>query len=73
MSTLAKGQIDVRVLADGTVRVETGDMSGVAHKSADDFLKLMATLLGGDVEIIKAEHGHQHEHEHGSTGHHHHQ
>lgn len=68
-----KGTIDVRILADGTVRAETGDMSGVAHKHADDFLKLLAQLLGGPVEETKLDHGHQHHHDHGHDhGHDHH-
>jgi hypothetical protein len=59
-----KGQIDVRVLDDGTVRAETGDMGGVTHQAADNFLKFLATLVGGEVETTKAKHGHAHAHAH---------
>jgi hypothetical protein len=68
-----KGTIAVDILADGTIRAETGDMGGVAHKAADDFLKYLAELLGGTVTDAKVERGHQHHHDHrhGDTDHHH--
>lgn len=69
-ASLGKGQMSVRILADGTVRVETGDMVGVTHQAADAFLKDLAKLLGGVEDITKAEHGHHHHHDH--TDHHHH-
>lgn len=67
MSAPSKGQLDIRVLADGTLRIETGDMSGVNHKSADQFLAEMARVMGGEVEIQKAEHPHHHHHDHDHT------
>lgn len=68
---LGKGEIDVEILEDGTVRSETGDMSGVNHKSADDFMKYLATLLGGEVQDTKTKQGHQHTHDHQGRHHHH--
>lgn len=61
-----KGEIDVRVLADGTLRIESADMSGVAHKAADEFFKEVTRLLGGDFSDTKLRpHSHHHdEHEH---------
>lgn len=61
---VGKGQVDVRILEDGTVRTETGDMSGVSHKAADDFMKLLAELMGGDVVDQKVKQGHVHHHDH---------
>ena len=61
---IGKGQIDVRILDDGTVRAETGDMGGVHHKAADDFLKVLQQLMGGNVQTDKAKHGHHHHHDH---------
>lgn len=72
MTTLTKGTMQVRILADGTVRVETGDMAGITHQAADAFLKDLAKLLGGVEDVTKAEHGHHHHHEHDHTDHHHH-
>lgn len=62
--SLTPGTMTVDVLADGTVRAETGNMAGVSHQAADAFMKELARLLGGPVEVQKAERGHQHQHEH---------
>lgn len=72
MTSLDKGTIDVRILADGTVRVETGDMHGVTHQAADAFLKDVAKLLGGVENVTKAEHGHHQHHDHEDAHDHHH-
>lgn len=69
--TLNPGQMKLRILEDGTVRVETSDMGGVSHKSADDFLKEVARLLGGDVETKQLQ-GHRHAHTHDHDHDHHH-
>lgn len=63
---MQKGQMEIRVLEDGTIRVETNDMgSGVVHKAADDFLKMVAQLMGGEVDTTKVKQGHHHHHDHG--------
>lgn len=60
-----KGEMKIEVLPDGRIKVETGDMgTGPQHKSADDFLALVAKMMGGDVEVEKTKHGHHHHHEH---------
>ena len=67
-----KGQMQALVLEDGTVKIETGDMGGVAHKDADAFLAMMAKLMGGEQDVQKLkttrhqhhDHGHDHDHEH---------
>lgn len=64
MSNIPKGTILVEVLADGTVRTETGDLSGPNHQSADLFMKTLATLLGGSVTEEKTKHSHAHTHPH---------
>lgn len=77
--SLQKGQMQITVLPDGRIKVETSDMAGAAHKAADDFLKLLAQLAGGEVIESKLErghhHGHDHDHEHshesGAEHHHH--
>ena len=65
---MTKGQIEIVVLEDGTLRIETGDMgSGPTHKTADDFLKMVTQLMGGGVEVAKTldhhHHGYAHEDE----------
>lgn len=61
-----KGQFLIEILADGRVRIETGDMGGVHHKSADELLKGLEGLLGGPVtqEPVKHAHHHGHAHDH---------
>lgn len=59
-----KGEIDVTILDDGTVKSETGDMSGALHQTADNFLKELARLMGGAVAETKAKHAHTHSHTH---------
>jgi hypothetical protein len=56
--------MDVVVLPDGTIKVVTGDMGGPAHKAADDFLKLMVELMGGEVKEEKVREGHHEHHDH---------
>lgn len=64
------GTMDIKILADGTVRAETASMAGPSHKAADDFMKSLAALMGGDMEVLKLKphqhhhHGDDHDHEH---------
>jgi hypothetical protein len=72
---VTKGQIGIEVLKDGSLKIETGDMSGPLHKDADDLLTLIQTLMGGSVEKKSLDHGHHHHHEHDHDhehDHHHH-
>ena len=64
---LGKGEIDITILADGTCRIETGNMAGVKHQAADQFIKELERLMGGDVKIerTKSSHLHAHDHTHG--------
>lgn len=61
---LPKGTITVDVLKDGTTRIESGDMGGVAHKAADAFFTEMAKMLGGTVTDLGVKHEHTHHHQH---------
>jgi len=67
---LPKGTMTIEVLADGTLKIETGDMGGVAHKAADDMLDELQRAMGGAVEVtdVKGHAGHQH-HFHDAHGH----
>jgi hypothetical protein len=67
---LDKGEMHIRILEDGTVVTETSDMAGAAHQKADDFLKTLARLMGGEEfsEPVKHAHGHHHAHEHTHDG-----
>lgn len=56
---LEKGVMEVEFLEDGRVKVDTGDMSGKNHRTADDFLSVLAYVCGGEVER-KKKRGHSH-------------
>jgi hypothetical protein len=53
----------ISILPDGTIKAESGDLSGVGHYSADEFVKMMGRLAGGRVEVQKLDHTHTHEEE----------
>jgi hypothetical protein len=61
----------IEILEDGTVKVTTEKVSDVNHLSADNLLKHLEKILGGDTTSEKrpdahahAHHHHHHEHEH---------
>lgn len=58
-----KGEMTITILDDGTIKTETGDMAGPSHKSADDFLKMIARLAGGVVTEEPLQKGHVHTHD----------
>lgn len=53
---------EVEILADGTVKVLTGDVSGPAHLAAEQFLQFLARELGGETKRVKLPHVHAHAH-----------
>lgn len=68
-----KGEIEIEILPNGDLKIETGDMAGAAHKSADEFLADVLALMGGNEERVslnKHKHGHHH-HDHEHDHHHH--
>ena len=52
--------IEVEVLEDGTLKVTTDQISTANHRNADEFLKLVKSLVGGEVETTKRTRGHTH-------------
>lgn len=71
MTALGKNQMEVVILADGSVKITTGQMgTGPVHKAADDFLAFLARTLGGAVSEIKQAEGHAHTHAHDDQHHH---
>jgi len=66
-------EIKFTILADGTLKIETGRVSMPNHINAESFLREVAKLQGGKVEI-KHKHGHAHHghaHSHGEQQHQH--
>lgn len=74
---LPANTFEIKIEADGTLRIESGSMAGVAHQSADEFLKEVARLMGGAVVTNKVaqathhHHHHHHDHSHEGGDHHH--
>jgi len=62
---------EVEILADGTVKVLTGDVSGPAHMAAEQFLQFLARELGGESVRVKVPHAHAGVHTHGGITHSH--
>lgn len=46
-------QIQVTILEDGTIKVETGKVSGQNHMNAESFLREMSKLAGGPISVRK--------------------
>ncbi len=67
--------IKFEILEDGTISITTDDLSGTNHVSAEQLLKNIASMAGGDVvrrkrwDKYKHTHTHNHVHDHGSGGH----
>jgi hypothetical protein len=60
--------LSIEILDDGTIRTTTDVVSGANHANAEQFLKYLATLAGGDTVRVKRTdahaHGHSHSHSH---------
>lgn len=54
----------IEILEDGTIKTTTDAISGANHQNAEEFLKSMARLAGGETVRVKRndrrEHGHTH-------------
>lgn len=56
----------IRIEEDGTITCESGEFgSKETHDAADDFVKRLSEIAGGETEVRKKEkHGHVHHHSH---------
>ena len=61
--------IQIEILPDGTIKSSTDPIGGANHSSAEQFLRFMATLAGGDTTRTRKA-GHTHTH-HGAHSHDH--
>lgn len=63
---MAEDKISIEIMEDGTIKSETEGVAGVNHRSAEDFLKAMGDLVGGEVTRKKRPmrtHAHTHQHQ----------
>lgn len=56
--------LTIEILDDGTIKVVTDQISPANHLSADQFLKFLAELAGGETTRNRNRHAHAHQHEH---------
>lgn len=67
--------ITIEILPDGTLKLETDDVSIANHLNAENLVREMASLCGGPTAIRqKHTHGrqrHSHSHGHGKEAHQH--
>lgn len=66
--------LTIEILEDGTIKTTSNAVSAVNHENAEQFLKAMARLAGGETtrEARKdVKHGHVHLHVHAKQHHHH--
>lgn len=65
--------LQIEILEDGTIKTTSDAVSGANHANAEQFLKHMATLAGGETTRVKRADAHHHHHHHDhDTDHHHH-
>lgn len=57
-------KITIEILPDGTIRSTTDEISGANHQSAEDFLKMIARLTGGESTRIRRTDVYRHTHSH---------
>jgi hypothetical protein len=53
--------LKITILEDGTIKVETDQISQANHRSADEVVKLLGTLMGGEITIDQHHPGHSHQ------------
>ena len=71
---LKQDTLTIEILEDGTIRTTSDAVSMANHANAEQFLKHMATLAGGETKRVKrgdAHHHHGHSHGEGEHDHEH--
>jgi hypothetical protein len=67
---MASDKMNIRILADGTIKTTTDAVSKANHDNAEQFLRSVATLAGGTTTRVRrtdlnpARHIHVHDHDH---------
>jgi hypothetical protein len=66
---LRQDNLTVEFLPSGQIKVSTDAVSQANHAAAENFLRVLAELSGGEVVRAKKAHGHIHAHQHEHEGH----
>ena len=67
-------QLKIEILEDGTIKTTSDEVSAANHDTAEQFLRAMARLAGGetvreDRKDINGQHHHVHDHKDGQLHH----
>lgn len=54
--------LTIEILEDGTIKTTSDAVSGPNHANAEQFLKHMATMAGGETVRVKRKDAHSHTH-----------
>lgn len=68
---MAQDKIQIQILADGTIKIITDQVSMPNHASAEEFLRIMTDMAGGEQKRARKAGGHGHHHGHGHDHVHH--
>ena len=55
---MQEDSLAIEILDDGTIKISTDQISPANHLNADQFLKLIAELAGGETTKTKNRHSH---------------
>lgn len=55
-------EMEIEILADGTVKITSGRITGALHMTAERFQQWISTELGGETRRVKRAHAHAHAH-----------
>ena len=55
-----KAEMQLTILEDGIISIQTGNMAGEHHASGDEFIKLVHQLTGGARETKSTREHHNH-------------
>ena len=63
---MSVNELKIKVLVDGTVRIDTGSVGGPEHMAAEKMLQWISEQLGGQAtrEPLHSSHHHDHVHVH---------
>ena len=56
--------MNIEILPDGRIKTTTDPISGANHSNAEEFLKFIARMAGGETTIVRRKEAHTHSHTH---------
>jgi len=56
--------IEITILPDGTLKIETDKVSMPNHKNAEELLQWFARMTGGESKRVRKPHAHANVHQH---------